>query len=115
MSWRRGVVERGDRPSRLRPRPLPVSRPAARRRRGRQRWLPVWWAGRRRRRPFGWPDRRLSVRADFRLILWKLDYPIQYKVPPPDAPGNPAVLPLTASLSDWTTHAWWTIGLGWNF
>ena len=62
-----------------------------------------------------YPARRLSVRADFRLILWKLDYPIQYKVPPPDAPGNPAVLPLTASLSDWTTHAWWTIGLGWNF
>src|SRR6267378_8234716 len=28
-----------------------------------------------------YPARRLSVRGDFRLVLWKLNYPVSYKVP----------------------------------
>jgi hypothetical protein len=68
-----------------------------------------------------YPARRLSVRGDVRLLLWKLKYPISYKVPPgpptctTGAPGCSAVLPTTASLTEWTSHPWATIGVGWTF
>ena len=60
-----------------------------------------------------YPARRFSVRADFRLLLWKLSYPLQYKAP--DNAGDPTVLPASASLTEWTAHPWATIGLGWIF
>src|SRR5213078_4074529 len=50
--------------------------------------------------------RRVSVRSDFRLVLWKLNYPISYKQPASD---GSRVLPLTAALTDWTSHPWATI------
>jgi len=56
--------------------------------------------------------RRVSVRSDFRLVLWKLNYPISYKQPASD---GSRVLPLTAALTDWTSHPWATIGVGWTF
>ena len=59
-----------------------------------------------------YPARRLSVRGDFRLVLWKLHYPVSYKVPASD---GSRVLPLTASLTEWTSHPWATIGVGWTF
>ena len=59
-----------------------------------------------------YPARRLSVRGDFRLVLWKLNYPVSYKVPAGD---GSRVLPLTASFSEWTSHPWATIGVGWTF
>ncbi|HET7295625.1 MAG TPA: hypothetical protein VFI66_00690, partial [Gemmatimonadales bacterium] len=68
-----------------------------------------------------YPARHLSVRGDLRLLLWKLKYPISYKVPPgtnvcaPGTPGCSAVLPATASLTEWTSHPWATIGVGWTF
>jgi hypothetical protein len=52
------------------------------------------------------------VRGDFRLVLWKLKYPVSYKVPASD---SSRVLPLTAALSEWTAHPWATIGVGWTF
>ena len=60
-----------------------------------------------------YPARRLSVRGDFRLVLWKLVYPTQFKQP--DTIDNTPVLPSTASLTEWTSHPWATIGVGWIF
>jgi len=60
-----------------------------------------------------YPARRFSVRADFRLLLWKLKYPVSYKVP--NAIDGGRVLPVTAPLTEWTTHPWATIGVGWTF
>jgi len=59
-----------------------------------------------------YPARRLSVRGDFRLVLWKLNYPVSYKVPASD---GSRVLPVTAALTEWTSHPWATIGVGWTF
>lgn len=61
-----------------------------------------------------YPARRVSVRADFRLVLWKLNYPLQYKQVLETVDNTP-VLPATASLTDWTSHPWGTIGIGWTF
>ncbi len=60
-----------------------------------------------------YPARRFSVRSDFRLVYWKLNYPISYKDPSP-VDGS-RVLPLEASQSEWTAHPWITIGIGWTF
>ena len=60
-----------------------------------------------------YPARRLSVRGDVRLVLWKLNYPTQFKQPDPI--DNTPVLPGTASLTEWTSHPWATIGVGWTF
>jgi hypothetical protein len=59
-----------------------------------------------------YPARRVSVRGDFRLVLWKLNYPNSYKVPASD---GSRVLPVTAAITEWTAHPWATIGLGWTF
>jgi hypothetical protein len=60
-----------------------------------------------------YPTRRISVRGDFRLLLWKLHYPLSYKVP--NKFDNSTVLPATAALDQWTAHPWATIGVGWIF
>jgi hypothetical protein len=64
-----------------------------------------------------YPARRLSVRGDFRLVLWKLNYPLSYKVPGPTGcqTNCSVVLPLGAKLTEWTSHPWATIGVGWTF
>jgi hypothetical protein len=62
---------------------------------------------------FRWyPARRLSLRGDFRLELWKLSYPLSYKQQ--NFQGS-RILDVNASLSEWTAHPWGTIGLGWIF
>ena len=60
-----------------------------------------------------YPAPRLSLRGDFRLLLWKLKYPVSYKVP--NAIDQSRVLPVTAALDEWTAHPWATIGVGWTF
>jgi len=60
-----------------------------------------------------YPARRISVRGDFRLELWKLHYPLSYKVP--NKVDGSSVLPLAAPLDQWTAHPWATIGVGWTF
>lgn len=60
-----------------------------------------------------YPARRISVRGDLRLVLWKLHYPLSYKVP--NKFDNSTVLPALASLDQWTAHPWVTIGVGWTF
>ena len=60
-----------------------------------------------------YPARRVSVRTDFRLVLWRLNYPLGYKQP--STIDGSRVLPLEAPLTEWTAHPWITIGLGWTF
>ncbi len=60
-----------------------------------------------------YPARRLSVRTDFRLVLWRLKYPLSYKQP--STIDGSRVLSLVAPLTEWTAHPWITIGLGWTF
>jgi hypothetical protein len=60
-----------------------------------------------------YPARRVSVRADFRILLWKLVYPVSYKVP--NSIDGSRVLPVTASLTEWTSQRWAAIGVGWTF
>jgi len=60
-----------------------------------------------------YPARAISVRGDFRLVLWKLSYPLLYKVP--NNIDGTSVLPSGAALSEWTAHPWGTIGVGWTF
>ena len=59
-----------------------------------------------------YPARRISVRADMRLLFWKLTYPLAYKQPSPD---GSRVLPLGGAESEWTRHPWITVGVGWTF
>lgn len=59
------------------------------------------------------PARRVSVRAELSAVLWKLNYPVSYKVP--DQVDAVRVLPVTAPLTDYTWHPWVTIGVGWIF
>jgi hypothetical protein len=56
--------------------------------------------------------RRLSLRADTRLLFWKLAYPLAYKQPSPD---GSRVLSLGAVEREWTRHPWISVGLGWTF
>jgi hypothetical protein len=60
-----------------------------------------------------YPARSISVRTDFRLLLWKLSYPLLYKVP--NQIDGTSVLASGAALSEWTAHPWVTIGVGWTF
>ena len=53
------------------------------------------------------------MRGDFRLVLWKLSYPLLYRVP--NNIDGTSVLPSGAALSEWTAHPWGTIGVGWTF
>src|SRR2546429_2174950 len=60
-----------------------------------------------------YPARRISVRGDFRLELWKLHYPLSYKVA--NTVDGSSVLPLADPLDQWSAHPWATIGVGWTF
>ncbi len=60
-----------------------------------------------------YPVRRLSVRTDFRAVLWRLTYPREYQVP--NAIDGSRVLPPDARLTEWTAHPWISAGLGWTF
>jgi hypothetical protein len=59
-----------------------------------------------------YPARRLSIQADLRAVFWKLSYPIAFKAPAPD---GSRVLALTDPETDWTTHPWISLGVGWTF
>lgn len=60
-----------------------------------------------------YPARRITVSADLRAIFWKLRYPASYKVPSPV--DSSVVLAANAPDADWTTHPWFSIGVGWIF
>jgi hypothetical protein len=52
------------------------------------------------------PARRLSFEAAGRLVYYKMQYPLSYKL---------FVLPLTAKLTEQTVHPWATVGVAWTF
>lgn len=60
-----------------------------------------------------YPTRRITVQADARALFWKLRYPASFKVPSPA--DSSRVLPVNAPDTDWTTHPWFSIGVGWIF
>jgi len=60
-----------------------------------------------------YPARRVSVTGDLRALFWRLKYPVAFHTPL--APDGSRVLPLTARLTDWTTHSWISLGIGWTF
>ena len=57
--------------------------------------------------------RRLSMRADFRAVFWRLRYPESFRTPSP-VDGS-RVLPVNAPLKEWTAHPWVGVGVGWTF
>jgi len=59
-----------------------------------------------------YPARRISVQADARAVFWKLSYPITYK---DLAADGSRVRMVAASESEWTTHSWLSLGVGWTF
>jgi hypothetical protein len=52
------------------------------------------------------PARRLSFEASGRLVYYKMQYPLSYKL---------YVLPVNAKLSESTVHPWATFGVAWTF
>ncbi len=48
--------------------------------------------------------KRLSLRAEGRLLFWRINYPATYFLPPRLAPNDPAVLASGAKTSQWTAH-----------
>jgi hypothetical protein len=61
--------------------------------------------------------RRLSLRADAKLLLWKLSYPLEYRVPPTTCSGTGcnSVLSAGDALTEWARESWLDIRLGWTF
>jgi hypothetical protein len=53
-----------------------------------------------------YPARRVSVELAGRLVYYKLQYPVSYRL---------YVLPITAALSEVTAHPWATVGVAWTF
>ncbi len=53
-----------------------------------------------------YPARRLSVELGWRLVWYRLQYPLSYR---------PKLLPLNAPLTETTKHPWATVSVGWTF
>jgi opacity protein-like surface antigen len=53
-----------------------------------------------------YPARRLSVDFGWRLVIYRLRYPLSYR---------PKLIPPFGALSDGTRHTWATVGVGWTF
>lgn len=57
--------------------------------------------------------RRLHLRADARVLFWKLNYPTSFELDPED-PDTPPVID-DGNVSEWTTSSWLQAGLGFSF
>lgn len=58
------------------------------------------------------PTRKISVQLDARAIMWRLRYPVSFHSAAPD---GSRVVPIQDPLTDWTTHPWVSLGIGWIF
>jgi hypothetical protein len=59
-----------------------------------------------------YPSSRISIRADFRLILWRLKYPAQYFVP---IANQDPVLDLDVPEKEWVRHPSARLAVAWTF
>ncbi|HUL48827.1 MAG TPA: hypothetical protein VLT79_02310 [Gemmatimonadales bacterium] len=57
--------------------------------------------------------KRLSLRGDFKLLYWKLSYPLTYKQPSPI--DGTRVLAVDANGGEWTHNTYLTAGISWTF
>ena len=57
-------------------------------------------------------SREVSVRANARVLWWRLSYPLQFKNPAPD---GSRVLGVNDATTQWTVHPCVTLGVGWIF
>ncbi len=57
---------------------------------------------------------RIHLRADARVIFWKVNYPASFTRQPPDEPTAPPVI-TDGRTSEWTTTSWLQAGLGFSF
>ena len=55
---------------------------------------------------------RLALRADARLAVWRLTYPLAYRTPSP-VDGS-RILAVTSELTEWTRHPWFSVGVAWT-
>jgi hypothetical protein len=60
-----------------------------------------------------YPLRRIVLNGEARGEMWRLKYPSSFHAQL--SPDGSRVLPITASLTDWTFHPWMSVGLGWTF
>ncbi len=57
--------------------------------------------------------KRLSLRGDFKLLYWKLSYPLAYKQPSPI--DGSRIMVVDANTSEWTHNTYLTAGISWTF
>ena len=57
--------------------------------------------------------RHLFLNPEARLEFWKLKYPSSFHAQL--SPDGSRIVPITQNLTDWTTHPWFSLGLGWTF
>ena len=57
---------------------------------------------------------RLHLRADARVLFWKLNYPASFTLEPTLDPDAPPVID-DGNVSEWTTSSWLQAGLGFSF
>lgn len=53
-----------------------------------------------------YPSRRISVEVGWRLLMYRLQYPLSYR---------PKLIPVSDPLTEGTKHSWATFGVGWTF
>lgn len=61
---------------------------------------------------------RVHLRAEARLVFWKLNYPASFTREPPDdpgTPGDPHAVITDGNVSEWDTSGWFQAGLGFAF
>lgn len=58
------------------------------------------------------PTRKISVQLDARAVMWRLRYPVSFHSAAPD---GSRVVAIQDPLTDWTTHPWVSLGIGWIF
>ena len=57
--------------------------------------------------------RHLFLNPEARLEWWKLKYPSSFHAQL--SPDGSRVVPITQNLTDWVTHPWMSLGVGWTF
>ena len=59
------------------------------------------------------PGRHLFAVADFRWTFWRLSYPLTYHIANPV--DSTTILRPNQEDTDWTSHPWFSVGVGWIF